>query len=119
MIMHEECLEGNYRSVEKLRTSGPGVGIHQHKRELAVMMMMTHRRMMGGQWSRPIKAEVEEIRRTSSCISGDDSKRVNTRSSNQFEFEAAARNVAEAGKSSSRASDDDENGINTRKTQII
>ncbi|CAN1190245.1 Pre-rRNA-processing protein TSR2 homolog [Linum perenne] len=33
MIMHEECLEGNYRSVEKLRTAGPGAGIHQHKRE--------------------------------------------------------------------------------------
>ncbi|CAN1161228.1 hypothetical protein LINPERHAP2_LOCUS23802 [Linum perenne] len=34
MIMHEECLEGNYRSVEKLRTGGPGAGIHQHKREV-------------------------------------------------------------------------------------
>ncbi|KAL6495653.1 hypothetical protein OROGR_030216 [Orobanche gracilis] len=38
------------------------------------------------------------------------------RSSDQFEFEAAAGNdVAEAGRSSSRASDDDENGMNTRK----
>ncbi|KAL6515768.1 hypothetical protein OROHE_018302 [Orobanche hederae] len=38
------------------------------------------------------------------------------RSSDQFEFEAAAgNNIAEAGRSSSRASDDDENGINTRK----
>ncbi|KAL6586794.1 hypothetical protein OROMI_001782 [Orobanche minor] len=33
MIMHEQCLEGNYRSVENLRTAGPGAGIHQHKRE--------------------------------------------------------------------------------------
>ncbi|KAL6523815.1 hypothetical protein OROHE_016353 [Orobanche hederae] len=38
------------------------------------------------------------------------------RSSDRFEFEAAARNnIAEAGRSSSRASDGDENGINMRK----
>ncbi|KAL6511084.1 hypothetical protein OROGR_022208 [Orobanche gracilis] len=38
------------------------------------------------------------------------------KSSDQFEFEAAAENdVTEAGRSSSRASNDDENGINTRK----
>ncbi|KAL6561371.1 hypothetical protein OROMI_016972 [Orobanche minor] len=37
------------------------------------------------------------------------------RSSDQFEFEVAAQNITEAGRSSSRASDDGENGINTRK----
>ncbi|KAJ6682867.1 hypothetical protein OIU74_021006 [Salix koriyanagi] len=30
MIMHEECLEGNYSSIQKLREAGPRTGAHQH-----------------------------------------------------------------------------------------
>ncbi|XP_050211062.1 uncharacterized protein LOC126661279 [Mercurialis annua] len=33
MIMHEECLEGNYHSIEKLRQAGPTTGAHQHIRQ--------------------------------------------------------------------------------------
>uniref|UniRef100_A0A2P2NHJ2 Uncharacterized protein MANES_08G120700 n=1 Tax=Rhizophora mucronata TaxID=61149 RepID=A0A2P2NHJ2_RHIMU len=33
MIMHEECLEGNCSSIEKLRQAGPSTGIHQHIRQ--------------------------------------------------------------------------------------
>ncbi|KAF2298524.1 hypothetical protein GH714_023963 [Hevea brasiliensis] len=33
MIMHEECLEGNYNSIEKLRRAGPSTGSHQHVRQ--------------------------------------------------------------------------------------
>ncbi|KAF2316880.1 hypothetical protein GH714_042221 [Hevea brasiliensis] len=35
MIMHEECLEGNYNSIEKLRQAGPRTGAHQHIRQIA------------------------------------------------------------------------------------
>ncbi|KDP23617.1 hypothetical protein JCGZ_23450 [Jatropha curcas] len=33
MIMHEECLEGNYNSIENLRQAGPVTGAHQHVRQ--------------------------------------------------------------------------------------
>ncbi|KAJ9180228.1 hypothetical protein P3X46_008500 [Hevea brasiliensis] len=35
MIMHEECLEGNYNYIEKLRQAGPRTGAHQHIRKAA------------------------------------------------------------------------------------
>ncbi|KAJ6876976.1 pre-rRNA-processing protein TSR2 [Populus alba x Populus x berolinensis] len=33
MIMHEECLEGNYSSIQKLRDEGPRMGAHQHVKQ--------------------------------------------------------------------------------------
>ncbi|CAK7340897.1 unnamed protein product [Dovyalis caffra] len=33
MIMHEECLEGNYSSIQKLREAGPRTGAHQHVKQ--------------------------------------------------------------------------------------
>ncbi|KAJ6762882.1 hypothetical protein OIU79_023598 [Salix purpurea] len=33
MIMHEECLEGNYSSIQKLRDAGPRTGAHQHVKQ--------------------------------------------------------------------------------------
>ncbi|CAI0428393.1 unnamed protein product [Linum tenue] len=33
MILHEECLEADYSSVEKLRRAGPAAGTHQHIRQ--------------------------------------------------------------------------------------
>ncbi|CAL1379959.1 unnamed protein product [Linum trigynum] len=35
MILHEECLEADYSSVEKLRRAGPAAGTHQHIRQAA------------------------------------------------------------------------------------
>ncbi|KAG6775185.1 hypothetical protein POTOM_018619 [Populus tomentosa] len=33
MIMHEECLEGNYSSIQKLREAGPRTRAHQHVKQ--------------------------------------------------------------------------------------
>ncbi|EEF49714.1 Pre-rRNA-processing protein TSR2, putative [Ricinus communis] len=35
MIMHEECLEGNYHTIEQLRQARPTAGVHQHIRQAA------------------------------------------------------------------------------------
>ncbi|XP_011003790.1 PREDICTED: pre-rRNA-processing protein TSR2 homolog [Populus euphratica] len=34
MIMHEECLEGNYSSIQKLRDEGPRMAAHQHVKQV-------------------------------------------------------------------------------------
>ncbi|CAI0428394.1 unnamed protein product [Linum tenue] len=36
MILHEECLEADYSSVEKLRRAGPAAGTHQHIRQVSL-----------------------------------------------------------------------------------
>lgn len=40
MIMHEECLEGNYNSIEKLRQAGPSTGAHQHVRQVIIVSIL-------------------------------------------------------------------------------
>lgn len=37
MIMHEECLEGNYSSIQKLREAGPRTGAHQHIKQVIMV----------------------------------------------------------------------------------
>jgi hypothetical protein len=41
MIMHEECLEGNYSSIQKLRDEGPRMGAHQHVKQV-IMVFILH-----------------------------------------------------------------------------
>jgi pre-rRNA-processing protein TSR2 len=37
MIMHEECLEGNYSSIQKLREAAPRTRAHQHVKQVIMV----------------------------------------------------------------------------------
>jgi hypothetical protein len=40
MIMHEECLEGNYSSIQKLREAAPRTRAHQHVKQVIMVWIL-------------------------------------------------------------------------------